>query len=1350
MASGKKKEKMMKRMTTPTFTVATGRLFEMRLTALLVPLLLLGGCLDSTSRSDSGICYEEEHLNDHDNCACEGPCAEGTWCVDGTCKPICDGGTCSPFCGNGECEPQYGEDCYSCPGDCGCDEEVRYRLQPEVIVISDGSALSFVAEDEKGVLLFEAESETAALSVIPGSIIIAGPSFGRIYVRVLVVETVGKQISVLEYDVPTLIDVFQEAEVKVSRPVDFANIEVDEEMRSRLRIRPPEKADWFGKEFEGVLLDSAGFNLDGLVFFDAAVSNAYGNSVHIKLDAIEGSLEISSDLIWEHSLTAKRLKLAIDPTVKINVVLRLTVSGAIKLKEWETKKTKLFWVPVPIIPFVLWIDIPFKLQIVGGLDFAGATEISAGFNTTIKGIVGATYENGKWTEEIDLERNTTPIMDFAQSLGLGAKLGLRCLVELDINSVVGPYLFLTPYIKLLAELKSNPLRVLWELLFGIDVGIGFDISILGWDIVDFNVSWPILAKKIAGGEYILEDCGDGKLNGQESCDGDKRGGKNCKSLGFDSGTLKCTDDCKFDTSKCCKAEHKKKCDGKKLYYFDSCEVQGEVADSCDDENDCTSDYCKEAQCKYDAVNDGQTCADGQCKDGKCEGCNKGASQKCVDGDLYSYDSCGEKGDKIPCDDTNLCTIDFCGNDACDYSDVAKGTPCGAGKVCIEGVCADKPDCLFDEECDAVCGDYSECSGFDSVCDESGTYKRSCTEQVCVGGVCVLGSAKTTETDECKIDTDSFGCGEKNCGEWGECGEFEDECDEVGLHYRSCTGSSCVAGTCKPNTQFNEPGSCPRITDGLVCGVATECGGWGDCTDFEHVCDNSGTRYKSCKDFHCSNSACESGDSYQVDEPCSRDTKDNKCKDPLCGGWGACGGFTGECDSSGTWSRSCTPYACANESCDAGPSYSEPGSCTVGTDGKSCGGADMVCKGDTCIDPECTGAGDCDPDSCGFVSSCTQDAPGTCSTSGHRTEECTSYNCVAYVCQPSVKQNQVACVYSTEDNECGDAQCGPYGACVYVNQYCSETGTKEKQCTGKKCSGGQCAPSAPYTSPTSVGCDRDTDTDWCGEGQICSGGACVKDCSNPCAGKECGPSGCPSGECPNNCNASTEKCENNQCVKDVDKICGWRECDDYGGVNCGDCSGNDECEDNECVCQGSCSGKECGDNGCGVDCNGDCSEGYSCKSYKCEKDCSTKSYNILIVYPWKSIDDKNTASSLASSLKSGCNKPSVDTWPASAFESIDLLFDQKNYDLLVVLGAQLAWDTSSGQYADNIWSVLFDDISSSSSSWFQTSSYDGVKTYGCAGWDAADTSDVASCLGTKLVVQMDSGGSITGLSSSSCP
>jgi hypothetical protein len=54
----------------------------------------------------------------------------------------------------------------------------------------------------------------------------------------------------------------------------------------------------------------------------------------------------------------------------------------------------------------------------------------------------------------------------------------------------------------------------------------------------------------SGSTLHAEYCGDGEINGSESCDGSALNGETCVTQGYDSGTLTCSSSCGFTTSAC--------------------------------------------------------------------------------------------------------------------------------------------------------------------------------------------------------------------------------------------------------------------------------------------------------------------------------------------------------------------------------------------------------------------------------------------------------------------------------------------------------------------------------------------------------------------------------------------------------------------------------------------------------------------------------------------------------------------------------------------------------------------------------------------------------------------------------
>lgn len=119
----------------------------------------------------------------------------------------------------------------------------------------------------------------------------------------------------------------------------------------------------------------------------------------------------------------------------------------------------------------------------------------------------------------------------------------------------------------------------------------------------------------------------------------------------------------------------------------------------------------------------------------------------------------------------------------------------------------------------------------------------------------------------------------------------------------------------------------------------------------------------------------------------------------------------------------------------------------------------------------------------------------------------------------------------------------------------------------------------------------------------SGGGCIPNCS------QCGPSdGCGGFcACPTGFQCQNGACINPNCTPD----CSGKACGDDGcGGSCGGCPTNYSCKNGQCIspnCTPNCTGKVCGDNGCGGSC-GTCASGSVCENGSCNTcnpDCTGK-------------------------------------------------------------------------------------------------------------------------------------------------
>jgi len=151
---------------------------------------------------------------------------------------------------------------------------------------------------------------------------------------------------------------------------------------------------------------------------------------------------------------------------------------------------------------------------------------------------------------------------------------------------------------------------------------------------------------------------------------------------------------------------------------------------------------------------------------------------------------------------------------------------------------------------ASCGsdyDCSECGGFNGDCGEVGTQSCTWTEYTCFGGTCSRAHSGSGES-MCWRNTDGESCGsDQNCS---ECGGFDSECDQTGTQSCTSTQYSCSSGTCRVSGSSFSQAACSRSTEGNLCGSLSHCNstcygsdtcpsGFQICGDFELVCRSGG-------------------------------------------------------------------------------------------------------------------------------------------------------------------------------------------------------------------------------------------------------------------------------------------------------------------------------------------------------------------------------------------------------------------------------------------------------------------------------------------------------------------------------
>ena len=292
---------------------------------------------------------------------------------------------------------------------------------------------------------------------------------------------------------------------------------------------------------------------------------------------------------------------------------------------------------------------------------------------------------------------------------------------------------------------------------------------------------------------------------------------------------------------------------------------------CDDENDCTDDYCGAGTCVYDPLDqecdDDDPCTVGDwCVGGACQATDK----DCGDGNPCTNDLCTDDGD---CDHEHNTA-------SCDDDD-----PCTESDICSEGVCAgtdkscdDGNDCTLDSCGDAGVCDHDPVAMNAEPCEDG----NPCTDDLCSGGACV-GTPKPVE------DLVALEC---ICAEDADCAQFEDgdvcdgtmicdkhdEGDEEGIckvdagTLLTCTDDiECTVNACEPLS------GCTNVPDPEACPAGGECQ--------VAACDAVvGCLLEDAEDdTPCTDGVCQAGVCVCVPDTCESLDKD-------CGDWpDGCGG-----------------------------------------------------------------------------------------------------------------------------------------------------------------------------------------------------------------------------------------------------------------------------------------------------------------------------------------------------------------------------------------------------------------------------------------------------------------------------
>ena len=620
-------------------------------------------------------------------------------------------------------------------------------------------------------------------------------------------------------------------------------------------------------------------------------------------------------------------------------------------------------------------------------------------------------------------------------------------------------------------------------------------------------------------------------------------------------------------------------------------VWGGTAWSCPDQHECEDGECI---CQPDC--EGKECGDDGC-DGECGECPED-KPFCVD------DLCAET-----CQPD--CVAKECGGDGC-------GGDCGEcaeGYVCIEQ--EEAAACAFD--CGPLCADV-ECgpAGDEDLCDCGG-----CDDEVvCTVDSCEDGTCQHLADDEGCNDGNS--CTDNACDPVDGCTAVPNDapCDDG----EECTvGDACSGGECVPGEFNAEDPECSCCTE-IGCPEDGDlCSGIQVCNSETCVCELDPDSVVVCPEHEnqCKSYACDpnTGECVESDlpagEPCDDGqecTLADECEEGVC--------LPGPTDIDNPDCVDCCDIGCPeDENACNGNLLCDPNSCLCGIDPDTvveCEEHENPCMyfqcapaTGECVESAKPGGAQCDDgDACTLDDQC--DGEGECVSNGidcddgimcNGPETCDPDNGECLPGEPPLIDDGIDCTVDTcvnveilhlpddslclGDNPCLVYSCNAAAGCESVDKNCAD----DSVCTLDTCNPdtGDCV-NTPKTCEDNNPCTENL----CDPVDDCQfppddGGQCTDD--DLCNGDEI----CLDGEC--DTGAPLDCDDGDDCTDDsCDAAAGCLHETLENGTPCGD-DDSYACMAGACVCVPDCTGKECGENGCGGDC-GACGEGLTCIDYAC--------------------------------------------------------------------------------------------------------------------------------------------------------
>ena len=361
------------------------------------------------------------------------------------------------------------------------------------IVISEET---FIVDDVEDVWFDHADSNTVVLGYAgeppdlqADDILVAGEGGG--YLRKVVSVTVDGAILIVETSDATLSDVIEKGTLQFEGVLDPWGA-----MRERGTLE-----QFKSTALPGVSIDEDGWHFSNVDLFDDDVGG-----VELEVTITEGMLHFTPDFDLGAHYGLLQGVTEFHAIAEGNIDLMLEVAASVSAALEHGDDVDLFApiivgaYPIPGLP--LWMDV--SMGMVAGFELVVGGEVSAevGIDGDVGVRVGARWEQGSgwenvWEPELDLAMTE----QWGMQSGATVRVYVKPYIATRLVSTAGPYIAADPYLKYEVDLEPpEPNDWCWCLEAGVGAGLGFQVTIFGWELADYY------ATLVADSTRIASDC----------------------------------------------------------------------------------------------------------------------------------------------------------------------------------------------------------------------------------------------------------------------------------------------------------------------------------------------------------------------------------------------------------------------------------------------------------------------------------------------------------------------------------------------------------------------------------------------------------------------------------------------------------------------------------------------------------------------------------------------------------------------------------------------------------------------------------------------------------------------------